>query len=437
MTLALHTEKPDVSNYLTSGAGGFYEVCEVAGAYRVQRSDDVLPPLHMRIIDAVGTGSFSVDATDLQQLRDAQLVTLSGDPIPARPILMVPFETAWPQDVAPQPDGSLTATIEGWCDPSDTPPCLPAADFVQAGDKVLFDVGLRNMLGGPETSPAEAFAAYVASADASELQAFLHGAAGLDLATLQGLGPDIPTLVWARLVSALLFEQMLAVYDDAFDLRGKGVVVGLWQTWYADGKIADHCPPDQHVACAAIDDSLDTLEGAVVSRLKTLGHTIYLKSDVALGWDGTPRPIGGHTPHHRHFDGVFLEMAPANDHGHALDQLDAFVDALEGVAAGLPPGTPVYLSPWAGPMRFYLDGEQCEAELCPLDFNDYYTFNERMFRAALDAFDPGELQGFGAALYDTQHFDVLDPEAPIGGILTARVGETLANNPLLNIYLTR
>jgi hypothetical protein len=227
-------------------------------------------------------------------------------------------------------------------------------------------------------------------------------------------------------------EQLATQYNEIFGLVDKDVRLGLWQAWYAERPLVDVCQFDDIDRCVAIEASIDTFEGQVIDRVQAMGLEVYQKVDLT-----TERPMEDWRPRWQHFDGLFVELNPATDTGNAVDQTDDYVLALSNLGDTIGPSHPVYLSPWSGPMRFYLASEFCEAEICASAFEDYYTFNETVFDAAMTHLTSEQLKGFGIALFDGKAFDIRDPHEADAAFQTNRTGETLMNNPLLNLYLTQ
>ena len=136
------------------------------------------------------------------------------------------------------------------------------------------------------------------------------------------------------------------------------------------------------------------------------------------------------------FDGV-LATVSANAAAPVANVPQALREATRTFAADLGPDTPVVLTLNGPPVTAQTGGEFCEAEICPSDFSGMYRLAEAALNAALADFAPGQIAGFGVALFEGSHFDLQQPYQVLDGIELNRVGETGYNNPALNIYRAR
>jgi hypothetical protein len=413
------------ANFLTSGAGTFYRVCQGPMGLRVQIGDP-LPPLMIRIIDAFGPdagGSVARGGEDMELGRATALRTRSGEDLTPGWHTIMGHELAG-FDLAADGSISVDAPV---CDTDAFSSIECASQPAAVGDDDVFTVSTGAVAEGEIDGLIRQRPDRVAALAAR------HGSTWWDddLSMLLDEASVRRTMV-QRWLGMDLFRAYATAFDARFDLRDRGVRLAFFGHWAHRAPLSNICHPDETV-CVDIEAELQMAEATTLDAMRNDGFAeIWLHAFLRYGPDG-PTPVSDSPPHFSSFDGVVFDVnTNANPPASQLPVADNLTAALAAAATELG-DLPVIVSPWAGPMEFYVEGEFCEASTCLPDFARYYAINEAVLAASMEHFGPSRVRAFVVPLFDGDHFDI---DAPLEGNMH-RSGETGFNNPLLNPYLTR
>jgi hypothetical protein len=407
------------ANYLAQGAGDLYAVCVVDGRYRLQSAPE-MPPLMLRLIDAVGDGPYTLGTADLDLLDRSRFVSYSGEE----------HSPPWIATVGPEieqllidPDGTVFM-VEMSC--SQYPGCIGGAPLVRPGDMLVINFGV-DLQAAIDRVPHEVIRQFVA--------------AHIDFdwtGTADWQDPEARMAIVHRLVGLEIMRRLLVSFDRFYDLRESGIKIGYMPYWATRTRITDRCGPgsQDHAECETAEALLDAHEREQIAEWRADGYDLWHFEFLGHHPDGQYKSLMHSAPSFDAFAGtaVSVEIGAPLDSGNRAEVL---VNSMEGLAEEVG-DMPVIISANGGPMRFVVDGEPCEAELCAPAFADYYAAYEPVVSTMLAAFEPGQVRGFGVSTFDGGvHFDIRNPVEQYPGFSLNRVGETGFNSPLLNLYLAR
>ena len=412
------------ADYLAQGEQKFYSVCEAEGEYRLEQASASLPPLMLRLVDAMGQGPFSLGDDEIGPLRSAQFRTYSGNLLDPGWLVLMGAEL---RGFALESDGSITVELS---------PCDDSVVFCTADPDIL---GAGDVMAIYHEFPSDAeLAQILAPENSATIDAFMasHGISSW-ASSAQLIVPEPRLRIVDRMISLELMREHLAYMDGLHQLKARGIPFA-WFGFLPRRGTTLLCHPSEVAECEVIEAEVMAEEGRVIAEWQAQGFEVLAMNFLRFESNGDYRSLSDEPPHYSLFDGMILDVnlnaSPPLDAG--VDPAATLVNAVTAAAGEL--GTlPVWLSPWAGPMDFYAAGTFCEAEVCASDFTAYYALNEALFDAALNVFPVSQIQAFVIPLFDGSHFDIRDPQELRGGIRLNRVGETGFNNPLLNIYLSR
>lgn len=413
------------ANYLASGTGALYRVCEGPDGLVAEVGRE-LPPLMLRVIDAFGPdagGSVARGSEDMEIARDTPLMTLDTAELSPAWLTIMGHRL---EDFALAEDGTITvAPPVCSSDAFSSIECSDDAAAVTEGDVFTISTGsvdTDEIDGLIRQRPARVAAL-----------AERHGST-LWAEDLSGLMDEtrVRRAMVQRWIGIELFRAYALAFDETFDLRGRGIAISFFGHHSHRRALSTICHPDESM-CADIEAELQAAEAAVLDGMRADGFgEIWLHIFLRYDAEG-PRPLGEQPPHHALFDGAVIDVnTNANPPADELPPAENLAAALASIAGELGEA-PVILSPWAGPMAFYVQGLFCEAQTCLPDFENYFALNERVLLAAIEHFGLERVQAFVVPLFDGDHFDI---DAPLEGNIH-RTGETGYNNPLLNPYLLR
>ena len=418
----LEQETTGEADYLAQGNGLLYDVCISGENYTLQRPPP-MPQLMYRVIDALGNGPYSLSDDDFPRLRNSVILPFSGGPISPPWISSVSREI---EDLSIRPNGLVQFTAPDDCDV--TVSCSFDPSLVQPGDILSISFGT------PENTGFED--AIESSVEVTD--AFVRSHIDLEWSRdTAELYPEARNMIVSRLIGMEVSRQALEFFDDLYSLSGSGIRVALSPFWQTRGRVTDFCHPDRRVLCEEIESMLAEHERELITSWRSDGYSLWYAEFLGYDDKGQYIPLSSRAPDFDAFEGVLVTV----DTGRPLtsgDKPQAVADAVRSLAEELGPDQPVVLSAGAGPMQFAVDGVFCEAEVCTSAFSDYYSAYEKAVVAMLEAFEPGQVEGFGVALFDGgSHFDIREPYEERGGLLLNRVGETGFNSPLMNLFLAR
>ena len=406
------------ANLLEAGAGRFYSVCRTeASAYRLQQPSEELPPLYLHMVDALGDGPYSLGTNELAAQRSGAIVTYSGEEL--RPPWIVTVSRELDRiELTPQ---GFTVNDE---DCTMVPSCTPHGDTVLPGDFLRIGYGL----------PLELMDALLATS-AEAVAAHFQRTTALDWTEVLSVHPSVSQAVLIRLFNLEAMEQLVRHFDEVHSLRQKGVRIAYSPFW-AVRAIPGGCYPDteEQDRCQRIEAALAAAEERSVAALRDEGFRLWLAAPIDYDAAGQYRSIDAEVrPHYSLFEG-FLGNTMANSAALVEDIPATLAAAMRAFAGELGPEMPVVVM-MSGPLITAQTGSAfCEAQVCPSDFKGAYEQTEAWLGAALDSFAPGQLVGFGVAMFEGSHFDIRSPYEDYGAFLLNRVGETGYNQPLVNIY---
>ncbi len=409
--------EPTAADLLADGDRTLYGVCRSTAGIRLQPPPD-LPPLMLRVVDAWGSGPYSVAGQELEWLRATPVIGYSGDVQDPSWIATVSRDI---QSIEIAADG--TVTVE-WEPCASSPECPVDGDWVREDDLVVVAFGAPDLLDVIRSQPAgvqRAFAETHAPGAWDALEGVAH--TGSDRSAREELV--------LRVIGALLMDRTVRDFDDRYGLSTAGARIGFGGFWQTRVPVA--CLPDDHVRCDTAEAILASLEADIVDGWRTAGTSVWWTDFVGYAPDGSLRPLS--TPALAAFDGALglLDLtAPADD---GIDRPAALAQAVRALDSVTPAELPLAFAVHWGPMTHVLEPDGfCEAEVCPSAFSRYYHAFEPAIHAILETFTPGRVTGFGIPIFDGAHFDIRSPYETVGGLELNRVAETGFNNPLMGLY---
>lgn len=413
------------ANLLESGDGLFYSVCETAGGtVRLQRSGQDLPAPYFHIVDALADGPYSLGLRELAWQRAGVLTTFSGEEISPAWIVTVSQEVS---GLAITEDLRVTYAFD---DCAESPACGISGEYIELGDHVRVGAGIN----------AEELDALRDGIAPGLLDRYYQDRIGVSLDDLAGIFPDAERHAFRRLVALDVMRQALAYFDDLYSLTAKGIDVGWWQPWMAATPITYPfaCAPgeEEGALCERLETAVQAAEARVIQGFKDAGVTMWQAGLLDYGPDGAYTSWKDFRPVLANFDGFSASVAGNSSH-QVPDVAGAVAAAVRGWAEDIGPGMPMVLLMGGPPIEAQTGGGACEGDICLSDFDGAYAIAEAALAAGLDAIAPADFRGFGLALYEGSHFDVMDPFEMFDLFPLNRVGETGYNHPVTNIWLTR
>lgn len=408
---------PAASDLVAAGSGALFDLCETGAGVRVD-PPPAMPPLLYRVVDAWGSGPYSVSGAEHEWLRATSIQTRSGEKIRPAWLATVSREV---QSIALSDDGSVELD---WDPCAASPGCPVSGDWIRSGDFLIVGLGvppLDSSVGALPDAELRAFA------DANVPGAWdsLEGTA------TSGGDYDVRRALVYRILGTRMMDLALADFVGRYDLTGYDLSIGIDPGWQSRQGL--QCLPDEADRCAAAESALRDFEERKIGEWREMGISPWWSG--FIGYD----PDGGFRlpayPDISLFDGAIalLDLAAPLDDGGSRPL--ALANAVEVFAEQLPDDFPTAMSIHWGPLEHVLEvGGFCEAEICPSDFSDYVSAFESVVEATLDAFPSDRLEGFGIPIFDGAHFDIRNPYETIGGLSLNRAGETGFNNPLMNLY---
>ena len=405
------------ANLLEAGNRDLYAVCVTpTGAHRLQQPDAALPTLYFPMIDAVGDGPYSIGAAEFDLHRASALTTFSGETIDARRTVTVGREVSRISLAA----GGFAVESED-CDLN--PSCFVYQDAVGPGD----------MLRIGHSVPIDQFD----SLDPDALAAYYEQRLGRSLDDLPAFDPNIRMTVLVRLATIDIMNEIIPHFDGIYRVRARAIPV-VYAPFWANQSLYNHCGREREGSdeCVAVEEALQELERQHIEGLKADGFELWLGQPLEYHPDGSHKSIAEVLrPGLALFDGVYTWIAAGGNGLTQAETAEAMANAVRGLASDAG-GLPVVLV-GGGQLAGSTKGTFCEADICLSDFHNAYNQTEAWMRAALEAFPPEQLAGFGIAGYDGTHFDIRDPYEQFELFPLNRSGETGYNSPALNVYRAR
>ncbi|HJM88955.1 MAG TPA: hypothetical protein QF624_04915 [Dehalococcoidia bacterium] len=252
---------------------------------------------------------------------------------------------------------------------------------------------------------------------------------------MQSVATDIESEVLIRLMNLDVLDEVAPVFDEKYDLRGKGVPVAFQVHW-ASKKLPTSCFPDEleQARCQHIESAIAAEEARRIATLRAAGYELWLAAPIDFrGLDEAVSFEDELRPHFSIFAGV-LANPGVNPSVSLADVPTAMANAVRRFARDVGPATPVLLMASGPPLASQTEGGFCEADICPSDFRGAFNQTEAWLGAALDHLTTDQFRGFGAAIFEGSHFDIRTPFEQYASFPLNRVGETGYNDPALNIY---
>lgn len=407
------------ADLLESGASHFYATCRAGRAYRLERTSRALPPLYLTIVDALGDGPYSLGDSELARLRASAIATFSGRLFRPPWILTVGSSA---EGLALRDDGTLDF-VEERC--GRTPWCSARAALVRPGDIVRIGVGATQ----------ETFERALADAPEAARDRFFRARSGLGWAEIAAADPGARRVAFARLAVLDLMHRLLRRFDRLYGLRSKRVAIGYWQHWLAQDELTHLCLPNpaEQERCRRIEAALQAEEARRVAGWREDGYRLWYATPLEYRPGGEVRRVESLRPSVALFEGVLAGLA-ANASVTVPDVPGMLRQLVRDLAGTARPDLPVVLHLNGPPLRMSTGGPRCEADICPADFRGAFEQGEAVLDEALRAFAPGQLRGFGVALFDGSHFDIRHPYERFTGFSLNRAGETGFDSPVLNVY---
>lgn len=407
--------RPDVGESNLLAGGALFAACETpGGGLRLRRPDVELPDLYFVIVDALGDGPYSLGDAEMGAQRRGTVVTYDGDEIEAPWIVTVSREVS---EITWSGDGGVVVNDEA-C--ADSPSCTVDSSVIQPGDVFRTSLGI-----GPDQIDE-----LIASTDSDDLERFVGERIGVTVGEIASIHPDAAAQVYQRLVVVEVMGDLLSQWDDQYRLRDQQITIGYWQPWFVEQTITGSClpGPTEQAACELVEAAVSAYEHDRIAAWRDSGFRLWQAGFLPTGNDES---IDDRRPHWSAFEGVMAGIGGQDLVG--VDLAATFDRAVRALADGLDPGAPVLLFLSGPPIEALTSGVFCEADVCLSDFAGSYEMAEATLTAALEAFTPDQLDGFGVALFEGSHFDIRHPIEEFGFPLN-RVAETGYNQPILNVW---
>ena len=413
------------ANLLESGSGLLYRACKTGtGAYRLQQPDQPLPNLYFTIIDALGSGPYSLGSTEFDIQRAGTVTTYSGTELVPQWVLSVSLEI---NDVGITEDLEVAFT---WEDCSFSPGCTPNPAVVRSGDVIRVSIGI----------PSELLDEDFESMSEAIRDRFFSDRIGMGWAEIAEVHPDARRAAFNRIALLDMVTDAVRYFDGIYDLTGKGVAVGYRQPWQAQSSLAfphecypDDIVPEETERCNRIDEAIQALEVSRIGELREDGLTLWYAGSIDYGDEGQYAPVESRRPHFASFHGMVVSIG-ANSGIQVENIPNTLANVASQFASEVGSEIPVILSLNGPPITAQTGRAFCEAQICPSDFEGMYEQAEAVLESALRSFAGDQLVGFGISLFEGSHFDIREPYEEFGGFSLNRVGETGYNNPILNVY---
>lgn len=420
LDMFLEADGAPVGNSDLLTGGDLYAACATAtGDLRLQQPSLDLPPLYLVIVDALGGGPYSLGDDEMKAQRAGVITTFSGDELRPPWIVTVGREV---RSIEFGRDGTFTVNEE---DCTLAPSCTGTRELVQPGDIFRTSLGI---------SP-DLLADVLAAADPTLVDAYVRERISIGWSEVSGIHPEASLEAFGRLAILDIMEGLLLEWDVVFGLREKDVIVGYWQPWFVEWEFTRKCYPNEQAKCARIEAAIGEYETERILHLRELGFRLWQTAYLDVDPQGGPGPLAAKRPLWSSFEGVMAGVGGIRAEG--VDPGELYGRAVRAYAEAVGPDTPVILFLAGPPITAQTGGEFCEAEICPSDFAGAYRMAEGALTAALDTLSPGQLRGFGAALFEGSHFDLRDPYENFGTFSLNRVAETGYNHPVLNLWRAR
>ncbi len=411
----LDPDKAAAGNSNALVGGELYAACRTPdGSLRLQQPQTELPKLFFNIVDALGEGPYSLGDSEVGPQRDGYITTFGGEVLSPPWIVTVSREVS---SVEWLPDGTFVVNGE---DCSQVPSCGDDPSLVRRGDVLMTSLGM---------SP-EQLQTVMDAAEPATLDSFVSERVEIPWDEIAGVHPDAVLQAFNRLAVLDIMDTLLTVWDDAYLLREKEVVIGYAQPWFAETALTAYCYPDpaEQTACLRMESAISDYEQVRIAEWRRAGFRLWQAGFLSVAGQVPP---ADRRPHWSAFEGVIAGVGAPESVGPDLRQI--FGRAVRALATEIDNATPVMLFMTGGPIGAQTGDGFCEADICPSDFAGAYEMAEGALAAALEVFTPGQLQGFGAALFEGSHFDIRHPYEVFGYPLN-RVGETGYNHPILNVW---
>ncbi len=410
------------ANLLEYGSARFYAACRTAGgAYRLQQSGDAIPNLYFHVVDALGDGPYSLGSDELEAQRNGAVVTFSGDELRPPWILTLSREIS-------ELSLSQAAFTFNEEDCSEVPSCTSDPETIAPGDILRVGWGI-----GPGLLEQ-----VVATAPVEVLDAYTQARIGISWEELGSVHPDLKMWVMWRLLNLDVMDTVIRSFDDQYELRARGITIAYSPFW-AVREVSEACYPDpaEKALCRDFERAVGAEEAARIRALADAGFSLWFSAPIDYREGGQfvsfDRDL---RPHYSLFEGI-LATVGANSSFEVPDIGTTMAGAVKAFASEIGADTPVVLAASGPPITANTGGHFCEADICEADFKGTYDQTEAWLTAAVAALAPGQLRGFGAALFEGSHFDIRDPHEEFGGFALNRAAETGYNNPVLNIWRAR
>jgi hypothetical protein len=411
------------ANLLEAGRGLFYAACRTnEGAYRLQPSVRPLPPLYFHVVDALGSGPYSLGDDEMAAQRAGVVTTFSGETLRPSWITAVSREI---YELRLTEDATITFNDE---DCAVVPSCTYNSDLLQPGDILRISYG----------ATPELFQTALFEASQSARDRFFQERIGMGWSEVSKIHPDAVGVAFARLASLEIMGQLLPYFDGLYSLREKGITIGYQPYWYAQGAVPNLCFPGEveQASCRQIEAAIHAEEVRRIEHWQSEGYTLWYAGAVDYWEGGEYARLSNLRPHFTLFGGIAAGVG-ANSTFSVDDVPATLAQVMAEFAVEIGPEIPVVLYLNGPPITAQTGGPPCEADICPSDFRGTYEQIEATLDAALHHLSPEQFRGFGVALFDGAHFDIREPHEQFPGFPLNRVGETGYNNPVLNIYRTR
>lgn len=419
------SNRPGNANWFESGENVFYGVCNVDGRVRLQQSPN-LPKLYFQIVDALGSGAYSLGEEEYDWQRRGIIRTYSEEEIKPNWIIYLGQEI---EDFSLVDGRVIIPALSCEKDPS----CSSASELVRDGDIVKIGFG------APE--PGSYLKERYTSRDFEVL--LEKSGVGFEWGDIPNENKFIEARVIERLVSIQIFDQVLEYFNSINDFENRDVTVAYWVPWYSY-TIGGGCPPDDNDYCdEVLESAIDGYESDIFTKWKNRGVNLwaslpmnyYEDNDGVVKYVSWEEDVG---PDLSNFDGLIARFA-AGPVPLSKDELnDFFPEMIADFSSEIKrnmPGKPVVLES-GGTLTAFTEAVGCEADYCETDFKYSYLYSETAIKAVQENLG-NQFAGVGVKLFEGAHFDIRNPVENKSGFELNRVGETGYNNPVLNIYTAR